>query len=417
VLGTTGADCRPYLIGVGARWYDGDIYFLSGPTTRKARNLAANSACSIAMHLGELHSCSTAKPTRPAIQAVGGLVRQSGLPVELTAEGFTAPFGPPNAGPPWTLYRFVSHTAIAQGEPGSTRWRLSFRSLREQHLQVTCRPEAFRPKSRLDPDVGSGFIVIPDGHVSPFGRRQEMTQLRIGELATATGLTVRTLRHYDQIGLLQPRMRTGSGYRIYGDAEVRRLQQIRSLQALGFSLEQIGTMLDGNEASLPEVIGWQLASVDRELAALQRLRARLHAVSEELQGSQRFDIDSLTALMKEMTMVEQYYTEEQLETLAARRAAYGDEQIRAFEQQWADLIARAEQAKADDLDPISEPVLEIAREWSGLVQAFTGGDAGIEQSVERVWQEEDEVHGFDAAGMRDLMSWLAPAMEKIAAGG
>ena len=65
----------------------------------------------------------------------------------------------------------------------------------------------------------------------------------------------------------------------------------------------------------------------------------------------------------------------------------------------------------------SEPVLDIAREWSGLVQAFTGGDTGIEQSVERVWQEEDEVHGFDAAGMRDLMSWLAPAMEKIAAGG
>jgi hypothetical protein len=88
--------------------------------------------------------------------------------------------------------------------------------------------------------------------------------------------------------------------------------------------------------------------------------------------------------------------------------------MKAFEQQWADLIARAEQAKADDLDPTSELVLEIAREWSGLVQAFTGGDAGIQQSVERVWQEEDEVQGFDAAGMRALMAYLAPAMERIA---
>jgi DNA-binding transcriptional MerR regulator len=241
-----------------------------------------------------------------------------------------------------------------------------------------------------------------------------MTQMRIGELASATGLTVRTLRHYDQIGLLQPQTRTESGYRIYGEAEVRRLQQIRSLQALGFSLEQIGTMLDDNNAPLPEVIGWQLEAIDRELATLQRVRARLHAISEELQRSDAVDIDALTALMKEMTMVEQYYTEEQLETLAARRAAYGDAQMKAFEQQWADLIARAEQAKADDLDPTSELVLEIAREWSGLVQAFTGGDAGIKQSVERVWQEEDEVQGYDAAGMRALMAYLAPAMARIA---
>jgi DNA-binding transcriptional MerR regulator len=241
-----------------------------------------------------------------------------------------------------------------------------------------------------------------------------MTHLRIGELATATGLTVRTLRHYDQIGLLRPKTRTEGGYRLYGEAEVRRLQQIRSLQSLGFSLEQIGAMIAGHDAALPEVIGWQLASIDREMAALQRLRARLSAISQAMQRAGTVDIDDLTALMKEMTMVEKYYTEEQLETLAARRAAYGDEQIKAFEQQWADLIARAERAMAEGVDPTSEPVLEIAREWIGLVQAFTGGDPGIQQSVERVWQEEDEVHGFDAAGMRALMTWLAPAMERIA---
>lgn len=109
-----------------------------------------------------------------------------------------------------------------------------------------------------------------------------MTHLRIGELAKATGLTVRTLRHYDQIGLLRPEARTSGGYRLYTDAEVRRLQQIRSLQSLGFSLERIGTLLDGNEASLPNVIGWQLRTIDRELAALQRLRARVHAVSQVL---------------------------------------------------------------------------------------------------------------------------------------
>lgn len=240
-----------------------------------------------------------------------------------------------------------------------------------------------------------------------------MTQLRIGELATATGLTVRALRHYDQIGLLQPQTRTESGYRLYGKTEIHRLQQIRSLQSLGFSLGQIGTMLAADESSLPRVIAWQLDAVDRELATLQRLRGRLQSVSQVLQDADTAGIDELTALMKEMTMVEKYYSEEQLETLAARREVYGAEQIKAFEQQWADLITRATQAKAANLDPTSEPVLEIAREWSGLVQTFTGGDAGIQHSVERVWQEEDEVHGFDAAGMRDLMTWLVPAMDLV----
>jgi hypothetical protein len=127
VLGTVWPDGRPYLTGVGARWYDGDIYFLSGPTTRKARNLAKNPACSIAMRLDELdlvlhgEAFQTVDPR--LLQTVGDLVRQSGWPVELTDDGFTAPFGPPDAGPPWKLYRFVFHTAIAQGEPGSTRWR------------------------------------------------------------------------------------------------------------------------------------------------------------------------------------------------------------------------------------------------------------------------------------------------------
>ena len=129
VLGTAGADCHPSLTGVGARWYDGDLYFLSGPTTRKARNLAANPACSIAMHLGELDLVLDGEATQTddpcLLQAVGDLVRQSGWPVELTDDGFTAPFGPPDAGPPWKLYRFVFHTAIAQGEPGSTRWRFA----------------------------------------------------------------------------------------------------------------------------------------------------------------------------------------------------------------------------------------------------------------------------------------------------
>lgn len=128
-LVTVRPDGRPHATGIGARWYEGDIYFLSGPGTRKSRNLAASPACTIAMRLDgmDLVLEGEAGPVEdPAIlDAVGALVRQSGWPVEVTAGGFTAPFGPPDSDPPWTLYRFVFHTAIGQGDLGATRWRFA----------------------------------------------------------------------------------------------------------------------------------------------------------------------------------------------------------------------------------------------------------------------------------------------------
>src|SRR5215213_10514322 len=113
-LGTVRPSGRPHATGVGVRWHDGDLYFLSGPGTRKSRNLAANPACTIAMHLEGLDLVlegEAAPVDEPALlDAVGALIRQSGWPVEVTDGGFTAPFGPPDGGPRlWTLYRFVFH--------------------------------------------------------------------------------------------------------------------------------------------------------------------------------------------------------------------------------------------------------------------------------------------------------------------
>lgn len=61
--------------------------------------------------------------------------------------------------------------------------------------------------------------------------------LKVGELARRTRLTIRTLHHYDEIGLLRPSLYTGSGHRLYTAGDVARLQQVVSLRQLGFSLE------------------------------------------------------------------------------------------------------------------------------------------------------------------------------------
>lgn len=76
---------------------------------------------------------------------------------------------------------------------------------------------------------------------------------RVGELAEAAGMTVRTLHHYEQIGLLVPATRTSGDHRLYGEADVERLYRIRALRGLGMSLEDIRAALD-NRSVLADVL-------------------------------------------------------------------------------------------------------------------------------------------------------------------
>ena len=130
-LGTVRPDGRPHATGVGAQYIDGDVYIVSGPGTRKSRNLAADPACTIAVRLkgidltfeGEAKRVTDAETLEP----VAARYREGGWPVEVDEDAFTAPFSAPSAGPPpWYLYRFTYHTVfgVAGEEPhGATRWR------------------------------------------------------------------------------------------------------------------------------------------------------------------------------------------------------------------------------------------------------------------------------------------------------
>jgi len=130
-LGTTRPDGRPHVAAVGALWLDGDLYFTSGAETRKARNLAANPACTIAVGLEGvdlvLEGEAIRVTDRPTLERVAALYREGGWPAEVAGDAFTAPYSAPSAGPPpWQLYRFTFHTAfgVATAEPyGATRWR------------------------------------------------------------------------------------------------------------------------------------------------------------------------------------------------------------------------------------------------------------------------------------------------------
>jgi len=109
----------------------------------------------------------------------------------------------------------------------------------------------------------------------------------VGELSRLTGVTVRALRHYDEIGLVSPSARTPAGYRLYDDANVLRLQQALMLRELGVPLDEIGAALDaaaGDRAALLRQHRGALADkrtrIDAMLAAVDRAIADLEGPTQ-----------------------------------------------------------------------------------------------------------------------------------------
>ena len=105
--------------------------------------------------------------------------------------------------------------------------------------------------------------------------------MRIGELADQLGINTKTIRYYEQIGLIPPAPRTSGGYREYTDTDADRLTFIRTAQRLGLSLEEVAEILslrDRGErpcAYVRDVISQQLTSIDKRIAELRGLRAEL----------------------------------------------------------------------------------------------------------------------------------------------
>src|SRR5262245_48639170 len=210
--------------------------------------------------------------------------------------------------------------------------------------------------------------------------------LKVGELARRTGLTVRTLHHYDAIGLLRPSLHTEAGYRLYTAGDIARLQQVISLRQLGFGLDEIRDCLDRPGFSPLEVIGLHVARLREQIELQRKLCARLEALAVHLRTAGEVSADEFLRTIEEMTMIENYFTPEQRTLIQKCREQAGEEALQQKQEEWAELIAllRAEMEKGTD--PGDAKVQDLARRWVGLLNWSTGGDPAMQQSLKRLWE-------------------------------
>ena len=136
--------------------------------------------------------------------------------------------------------------------------------------------------------------------------RQTQAARRIGEIAEATNLTVRTLHYYEEIGLLSPVARSEAGHRLYGAEAVEQLYRISMLRQLGLPLDQVRATLgtaDTADTEVRSMIAEHLSALEARLVAENRLRGRLLRLADNLESNEDTTGDLLSVL-EDMNMLE-----------------------------------------------------------------------------------------------------------------
>jgi DNA-binding transcriptional MerR regulator len=202
--------------------------------------------------------------------------------------------------------------------------------------------------------------------------------LDIAEVARLTGLTSRALRFYEARGLITP-LRTASGRRHYGPAELERLHQVMAMKRAGLTLAQIQTMSAGRKTDLAKLIAVQLESLDERKREIDAARSLLTSILSRIDRSEPIDVATFCSLIRqgETVMSEQQWLEaassfmspDQRDALQKAKAAMpaGFERKAQMEKFQA-LNARIKAALP--LDPASQEAQRFLEERDAMLQPF-----------------------------------------------
>ncbi len=159
--------------------------------------------------------------------------------------------------------------------------------------------------------------------------------IQVGELAKRAGITVRTLHHYEQTGLLLPSARSAAGYRLYNLADVQRLHMIQALAKAGLELAEIRDFLEQESLSLTELLDAQITLLDKQLRSIHTLRDRLVELRTGLLDDATPDLESWLQTLELMNMYDRWFSKEELQQLPF---AVQKDALAAI---WSGLVAEA----------------------------------------------------------------------------
>lgn len=229
-----------------------------------------------------------------------------------------------------------------------------------------------------------------------------MAFLKVGELAKASGVTVRALHHYDAIGLLAPSVRSEGGYRLYDPADAARLRAIVAMQALGLPLDEIRGLLESDGGAMHEVVVQRMAQIEREIRERSALRDRLQLVRELIASGGTPSLGAWVDALSGAESGARHLAPEELRRILAN--------LRRSEDDWRALIADVRAEMALGSAPTAPHVQGLARRWMDASLRGMDGDMARLQRWVRMRRDGDgppDGRGIDAG----LSAFIGAAIE------
>ncbi len=191
--------------------------------------------------------------------------------------------------------------------------------------------------------------------------------IQVGELAKRAGITVRTLHHYEQTGLLLPSARSAAGYRLYNLADVQRLHMIQTLAKAGLELAEIRDFLEQRSLSLAELLDGQITLLDKQLRSIHTLRNRLVELRTGLTDDATPDLESWLQTLELMNMYDRWFSKEELQQLpfAVEKEALADI--------WSGLVTEVKHSLEQNVSVTDARATDLASRWMERLEQDTAG--------------------------------------------
>ncbi|GIP18608.1 MerR family transcriptional regulator [Paenibacillus montaniterrae] len=222
--------------------------------------------------------------------------------------------------------------------------------------------------------------------------------LKIGVVAKKTGLTVRTLHHYDQIGLLKPSDETESGHRLYTDSDIVRLHQIVTLKQLGFTLEEIKDMMNNSDYNPKEMLNLQLSRLNEHINQLVELRNRLQDIIGLLDVGGAVSSERFLMTIQMMKMIESpYFSEKHKAEMLNKYKTMTANELRQNNEAGKNLLSEFRAMMESGKLPSDSEVAPLAKRW--ILEIESVAPEGFIQSAEQYYSENSDesiAYGMDS---------------------
>ena len=230
-------------------------------------------------------------------------------------------------------------------------------------------------------------------------------ELKIGELAKRCNLSIRTLHHYDSIGLLSPTLRTTGGARIYGSQDLARLHRILVLKEIGYALTDIRTTLDDTRTDPLQIIARQIDLLETRERKARELSSKLKHIAERLTDTDAVETVDWLDLLEMTALYELHLSETEVQAMRSPAT----DSAHDIESQRNHLLAEVRQCMRSDAHGVSAQAHSLAWRWVRMVIALTSNNPALASKLKALQEREvraQKLVGIDAG----LIQWIEEAI-------